>query len=499
MADFSFITTSSIGAGLTYLGAWNASTNTPTLTSGVGTAGDYYIVSVAGTTNLDGITNWQVGDWAIFSTANTWQKIDNSNVQAYSLIQDEGTSLTQQSILDFQGAGVTASNGSGKTIVTIPIQPAYATIQDEGVSLTQQPILNFVGSGVTATNGVGKTIVTINSGLAGSGTLNRLAMFTPNGTTLGNAPFKVGNITNRAFGTNTGTNSINIGYVNTLSGTDNMLIGYSLVDGGGQEVYAFGNRLTISGTAYGIVSLGFNNTLADTTTGIYILGDSNNFVTDCSFSLIVGESNSFDNVSQLSILGNNSSYTNLYNSRIVGGYNTISDGDTINTLGDLNIISLSNNITNIGTGNNIDTSSSLIVIGDNNVVSGLSSRTIIANSGLGIQIDNTTGFVGIGLAIGATITDTLTVDGSVFFSGTTMTLADKFNFVFGSGLGTKIGTSTTDKFAFWNATPIVQPTTAIIASTFVANTGTPLVTGSTFDGYTIAKVVKALRDLGLLA
>jgi hypothetical protein len=44
----------------------NASTNTPTLASGVGTKGYYYVVSVAGSTNLDGITDWQISDWAVF-------------------------------------------------------------------------------------------------------------------------------------------------------------------------------------------------------------------------------------------------------------------------------------------------------------------------------------------------------------------------------------------------------------------------------------------------
>lgn len=80
----------------------------------------------------------------------------------YSVIQDEGTPLASQTVIDFQGTGVTASNGVGKTVVTVPIQPAYATIQDEGIGLAQQPIIDFVGAGVTATNGVGKTIVTIN-------------------------------------------------------------------------------------------------------------------------------------------------------------------------------------------------------------------------------------------------------------------------------------------------------------------------------------------------
>lgn len=50
------------GGGLSYQGTWNASTNTPTLASGTGTNGYYYIVSVSGSTNLDGITNWVAGD-----------------------------------------------------------------------------------------------------------------------------------------------------------------------------------------------------------------------------------------------------------------------------------------------------------------------------------------------------------------------------------------------------------------------------------------------------
>ena len=68
----------SLTGGLTYAGAWNANTNTPTLVSSVGTSGTYYVVSVAGTTNLNGITDWQIGDWAIFN-GTFWQKIDQTN------------------------------------------------------------------------------------------------------------------------------------------------------------------------------------------------------------------------------------------------------------------------------------------------------------------------------------------------------------------------------------------------------------------------------------
>lgn len=64
---------------LSYQGTWNASTNTPTLASGVGVQNHYYVVSVAGTTNLDGITDWQVNDWALFN-GSVWQKIDQSDL-----------------------------------------------------------------------------------------------------------------------------------------------------------------------------------------------------------------------------------------------------------------------------------------------------------------------------------------------------------------------------------------------------------------------------------
>jgi len=66
--------TNAIGA-LNYKGTWNASTNTPTLASGVGTKGDYYVVSVAGSTTLDGISNWGIGDLATFN-GSVWQRVE---------------------------------------------------------------------------------------------------------------------------------------------------------------------------------------------------------------------------------------------------------------------------------------------------------------------------------------------------------------------------------------------------------------------------------------
>jgi hypothetical protein len=66
---------SSVVGTLNYQGTWNASSNSPALASGTGTKGFYYVVSTAGTTTLDGIAQWNVGDWAVFN-GTTWNKLD---------------------------------------------------------------------------------------------------------------------------------------------------------------------------------------------------------------------------------------------------------------------------------------------------------------------------------------------------------------------------------------------------------------------------------------
>jgi hypothetical protein len=80
-----------------YQGVWNASTNNPALTSGVGTRGYYYIVNVAGSTNLDGITDWNVGDWAIFD-GTAWQQVDNTDSVTSVNGQTGAVSLTSDNI-----------------------------------------------------------------------------------------------------------------------------------------------------------------------------------------------------------------------------------------------------------------------------------------------------------------------------------------------------------------------------------------------------------------
>jgi hypothetical protein len=99
---------------LNYQGTWNASTNTPTLTSSTGTQGYYYVVDVAGSTNLNGITDWQIGDWAIFN-GSVWQKVDNTDAVTSVNGQVGTVVLTQTDISGTVPTTRTITAGTGLT------------------------------------------------------------------------------------------------------------------------------------------------------------------------------------------------------------------------------------------------------------------------------------------------------------------------------------------------------------------------------------------------
>jgi len=103
----------SIQGGVSYQGAWNASTNTPTLVSSVGSKGFYYVVSVAGNTNLNGVTDWLVGDWAIYN-GTAWEKIDNTD-QVASVNGYTGVVVLSNTDVGAPPTSLTISAGTGLT------------------------------------------------------------------------------------------------------------------------------------------------------------------------------------------------------------------------------------------------------------------------------------------------------------------------------------------------------------------------------------------------
>lgn len=146
-----------IGA-LSYQGTWDASTNTPTLTSSVGTKGYYYVVSVAGSTNLNGITDWKIGDWAVYS-GTAWQKIDNTDgvtsVNGYTgavvLTQTDisGTVPTSRTIT--AGTGLTGG-GDLSANRTLAIDSTVVTLTGTQ-TLTNKTLTSPIVNEILDTNG----------------------------------------------------------------------------------------------------------------------------------------------------------------------------------------------------------------------------------------------------------------------------------------------------------------------------------------------------------
>ena len=173
------------GGGLSYQGTWNASTNSPTLASSTGTNGYYYIVGTSGSTNLNGITDWVIGDWLLFN-GTVWQKIDQTNLVT-SVNGQTGTvsvgTVTSVSALTLGTSGTdlssTVATSTTTPVITLNVPTASAT--NRGVlSSADWTTFNNKGSGtvtsvsgttgrITSTGGA-TPVLDLTSGVATAGT-----------------------------------------------------------------------------------------------------------------------------------------------------------------------------------------------------------------------------------------------------------------------------------------------------------------------------------------
>jgi hypothetical protein len=192
------VSAGTIGA-LVYKGVWNAATNSPTLTSGVGNQGDYYVVGTPGNTNLDGITVWSVGDWAVFN-GTAWQKVDGGTSETYINLTVTGTAnIATGNVANLVSANVTITAGN----VAANIAGSFG-----------YPVANVVGAGTMATQNANSVTITggnvaVNILNATTGNITNLTV-TANATVSGNASVS-GNVV--VSGTITGNASITGGNV----------------------------------------------------------------------------------------------------------------------------------------------------------------------------------------------------------------------------------------------------------------------------------------------
>ena len=131
---------------------------------------------------------------------------------------------------------------------------------------------------------------------------------------------------------------------------------------------------------------------------------------------------------------------------------------------------------------------------DQCVYLGASSRTILSGGATNeIVIGfNATGNGSNSVTLGNTTVTNTYLRGDI-------NLVEGGDIVLGTTTGTQIGTTTTQKLAFYGDTPIVQPSTSIASAAALHGSGQAVKDDSTFGGYTIGQIVTALQTLGLLA
>lgn len=170
-----------IGA-LNYKGTWDASANIPTLVSSVGTKGDYYVVSVSGSTNLNGITDWVVSDWCVFN-GSVWQKVDNSEVIYVSNVATgtglTGGPITSTGTVSLANTAVTIGTYGGATNV------ASFTVDQQGRLTSASNVTITIGNSNLQNSNVvlGNTTLTLGSTVSNVGNLTVANVTIIGGTT----------------------------------------------------------------------------------------------------------------------------------------------------------------------------------------------------------------------------------------------------------------------------------------------------------------------------
>ncbi|HET8685110.1 MAG TPA: hypothetical protein VFM18_00435 [Methanosarcina sp.] len=135
-------------------GTWNATSNLPMIgAASSANKGFYYRVSTAGTTTIDGISLWEVGDW-IVSNGTTWTKVQTAN-RVTSVAGKTGVVTLQ--ISDIPGLQ-TAIDTSGP-VLSVSGKTGVVSLQIADVS-GLQTALNNAGLVSSVSGKTGDVIVT---------------------------------------------------------------------------------------------------------------------------------------------------------------------------------------------------------------------------------------------------------------------------------------------------------------------------------------------------
>lgn len=123
---------------ITYKGTWNAATNTPAIPPATDeNTGWYYKVASRGTTEVDGISDWNVGDW-IISNGLAWEKIDQSETVTSVAGRTGDVVVTAADV----GLGLVDNTSDLDKPISTATQQALTALQQQLNSLSVMVVFN---------------------------------------------------------------------------------------------------------------------------------------------------------------------------------------------------------------------------------------------------------------------------------------------------------------------------------------------------------------------
>jgi hypothetical protein len=174
--------------GVIYEGTWNASTNSPTITSSVGNKGDYYVVSVAGSTTIDGISDWKVGDWIIFN-GSTWQKVDNTDLVSSVNGYTGAVVLTTSDVAEGTALYFTNTRAQNAITLTTSGTSGASTYSGGTLNIPNYSLSGLGGVPTTRTLTINGTTFDLSADRTFSvGTVTSVALSVPTGLSVSGSP-----------------------------------------------------------------------------------------------------------------------------------------------------------------------------------------------------------------------------------------------------------------------------------------------------------------------
>jgi len=391
-------------------------------------------------------------------------------------------------------AGITATGNTGPQAISTGTLSITPTTDFDGTIVISIKVITAGSANLTIKNSAGTVINEINGSSSNTNIFVGLDAGSRNTTGLNNTFLGSSSGLNNTNGTDnsffgyisgqSNTVGSNNTFLGSFAGWSNTIGGFNTFVGSSGRANTTGNFNCYFGARAGISSTTTSgNCFFGYEAGRQTTGSTNSFYGYQSGTLTTSGSNNvgFGLFSGLNnTTGSNNSFFGSESGR------RISSGSNL---------TVANNSIFLGydTRANADSETNQLVIGYAAIGLG-SNTTVIGNS------STTYGRWWGNLLVGTSTNSGYALD----VSGTAriqndLTISDTRNIILSTTTGTKIGTATTQKLSFWNAAPVSQPTTAVTSATRVGGGGTTLTDTDTFDGYTLAQIVKALRNTGILA